>query len=251
MTLSFSGRNQSVVCITPGIRPRFQMGNKWKWYLFVSLFFSVCVCVRVCVHVCVRMRIYACVRAHVHACVRACVVLVLFSWLRLLIIVKATSKVNHVLCVCVVLVLLSWLLETSPSNIHVSESQERMCSGSFTWCHTEIQVTAQASCLLPEYTDTGPLSPGTNPINIWLGSHYSASLKSLVWLGQDLNSRHLYSRQTLNHQCSDNEESTRVNLISAITRSASYFFWTDMSPFIIITVTLSVSFHLRHTGMLH
>ena len=48
---------------------------------------------------------------------------------------------------------------------HASVSQGRICSDSFTCCHTEIEVADQTLHLIQsQYTDTGPTNPSTNPI---------------------------------------------------------------------------------------
>ena len=64
------------------------------------------------------------------------------------------------------------------SQQHESVSQGRICSDKFTCCHTEIEVADQTFHLTqPQYTDTGPTSPGSDPITpgAWQGSHRSAS----------------------------------------------------------------------------
>ena len=51
------------------------------------------------------------------------------------------------------------------SQQHASVSQGRVCSDSFTCCHTEIEVAYQTFYLIQsQYTDTGPTSPSTDPI---------------------------------------------------------------------------------------
>ena len=61
-----------------------------------------------------------------------------------------------------------------------------ICSDNFMCCHTEIEVADQTFYLTrPQYTDTRPTNPSTDPITpgTWQGSHWSASfLESLVWL---------------------------------------------------------------------
>ena len=70
------------------------------------------------------------------------------------------------------------------SQQHASVSQGRICSDSFTCCHTETEVANPTLHLTrSQYTDTGPTSPSTNPITpgAWQGSQWSASFfKSLV-----------------------------------------------------------------------
>ena len=63
------------------------------------------------------------------------------------------------------------------SQQQASVSQGRICSGSFTCCHTKIEVADQTSYLTQsQYTDTGPTSPSADPITpgAWQGSHWSA-----------------------------------------------------------------------------
>ena len=63
------------------------------------------------------------------------------------------------------------------SQQHACVSQGRICSDSFTCCHTEIEVVDQTFHLTQaQYTDTGPTSPSTEPIapGAWQGSHWSA-----------------------------------------------------------------------------
>ena len=58
------------------------------------------------------------------------------------------------------------------SQQHASVSQGRICSDSFTCCHTEIEVTDPTFHLTQsQYTDTGPTSPSTDPIipGAWQG----------------------------------------------------------------------------------
>ena len=51
------------------------------------------------------------------------------------------------------------------SQQQASVSQGRICSDSFTCCHTEIEVADQTFYLTQsQYTDTGPTSPSTDPI---------------------------------------------------------------------------------------
>ena len=66
------------------------------------------------------------------------------------------------------------------SQQQASVSQERICSDTFTCCHTEIEVADQTFYLTQsQYTDTGPTSPSADPITpgAWQGSH--SILKSL------------------------------------------------------------------------
>ena len=76
------------------------------------------------------------------------------------------------------------------SQQQASVSQGRICSGNFTCCHTEIEVADQTFYLTQsKYTDTGPTSPGADPISpgAW---HYSVSAGtgrpgvSILWLGE-------------------------------------------------------------------
>ena len=64
------------------------------------------------------------------------------------------------------------------SQQHASVSQGRICSDNFTCCHTEIEAADQTFRLTQsQYTDTGPTSPGADPITpgAWQGSHWSAN----------------------------------------------------------------------------
>ena len=64
------------------------------------------------------------------------------------------------------------------SQQHASVSQGRICSDSFTCCHTEIEVADPTFRLTQsQYTDSGPTSPSTDPITpgAWQGSHWSAN----------------------------------------------------------------------------
>ena len=66
------------------------------------------------------------------------------------------------------------------SQQHASVSQGRICSDKFTCCHTEIEVADQTFHLpQPQYTDTGPTSPGTDPITpgAWQGSHWNTNFE--------------------------------------------------------------------------
>ena len=65
------------------------------------------------------------------------------------------------------------------SQQHASVSQGRICTDSFTCCHTEIEAADQTFHLTQsQYTDTGPTSPSTDPITpgAWQGSHWSANV---------------------------------------------------------------------------
>ena len=70
------------------------------------------------------------------------------------------------------------------SQQHASVSQGRICSDSFTCCHTEIEVADPTFHLTQsQYTDTRPTSPSADLITpgTWQGSHWSAKfLQSLV-----------------------------------------------------------------------
>ena len=64
------------------------------------------------------------------------------------------------------------------SQQQASVSQGRICTDNFTCCHTEIEVADQTFYLTQsQYTDTGPTSPGADPITpgAWQGSHWSAN----------------------------------------------------------------------------
>ena len=66
------------------------------------------------------------------------------------------------------------------SQQHASVSQGRICSDNFTCCHTQIEVADQTFYLTQsQYTDTGPTSPGADPITpgAWQGSHWSANFE--------------------------------------------------------------------------
>ena len=59
------------------------------------------------------------------------------------------------------------------SQQHASVSQGRICTGTFMFCHTEIEVVDQTFYLTQsQYTDTWPTSPSTDPITpgAWQGS---------------------------------------------------------------------------------
>ena len=65
------------------------------------------------------------------------------------------------------------------SKQHASVSQGRICTDSFTCCHTEIEVADQTFHLTQSrYTDTGPTSPSADPITpvTRKGSHWSANV---------------------------------------------------------------------------
>ena len=65
------------------------------------------------------------------------------------------------------------------SQQHASVSQGRICSDSFTCCHTEIEVADLTFHLAQSpYTDTRPTSPSTDPVmpGAWQGSHWSANI---------------------------------------------------------------------------
>ena len=64
------------------------------------------------------------------------------------------------------------------SQQHVSVSQGRIYLDNFACCHIEIEVAFQTFHLTQsQYTDTGPTSPGADPImpGARQGSHWSAS----------------------------------------------------------------------------
>ena len=72
-----------------------------------------------------------------------------------------------------------WLVGGLTSQQHASVSQGRICSDSFTCCHTEIDVADQAFHLTQSlYTDTGPTCLSTDPITpgAWQGCRWSANL---------------------------------------------------------------------------
>ena len=57
-----------------------------------------------------------------------------------------------------------WLLACLTSQQHACVSQGRICSESFTCCHTEIKVADTTFYLTQsQYTDTGPTSPSADP----------------------------------------------------------------------------------------
>ena len=61
------------------------------------------------------------------------------------------------------------------SQQYASVSQGWICSDNFTCCHIEIEVADDLT--QPQYTDTRPTSPSTDPITpgTWQGSHWSAN----------------------------------------------------------------------------
>ena len=66
------------------------------------------------------------------------------------------------------------------SQQQASVSQGRICSDSFTCCHTEIEVANPTFYLTQsQYTDTGPTSPSADPItpDAWQGSHWTANFE--------------------------------------------------------------------------
>ena len=66
------------------------------------------------------------------------------------------------------------------SQQQASVSQGRICSDSFTCCHTEIEVADPMFYLTQsQYTDTRPTSPSADPITpgAWQGSHWSANFE--------------------------------------------------------------------------
>ena len=66
----------------------------------------------------------------------------------------------------VLLVVVCLLVGCLTSQQHTSVSQERICSGNFTCCHTEIEVADQTFHLTQsQYTDTGLTSPSTDTYN--------------------------------------------------------------------------------------
>ena len=72
----------------------------------------------------------------------------------------------------------SWLVDCLTSQQHASVSWGRICTGKFTRCHTEIEVTDQTYYpTQSQYADTGPTSPSADPItpSTWQGSHWGAS----------------------------------------------------------------------------
>ena len=76
------------------------------------------------------------------------------------------------------------------SQQHASVSQGRICSDTFTCCHTEIEVAHQTFHLTQsQYTDTGLTSPSTEPITLgaWQGSHWCLIHWYDSWGKRDLN----------------------------------------------------------------
>ena len=66
------------------------------------------------------------------------------------------------------------------SQQHASVSLGRICTDSFTCCHTETEVADPTFYLIQsQYTDTWPTSPSVDPImpGAWQGSHWSANFK--------------------------------------------------------------------------
>ena len=64
------------------------------------------------------------------------------------------------------------------SQQHVSVSQGQICSDKFTRCHIEIEFADQTFYLpQPQYTDTGPTSPSTDPVtpSVWQGNQWSTN----------------------------------------------------------------------------
>ena len=66
------------------------------------------------------------------------------------------------------------------SQRHASVSQGQICSDDCMCCHTEIEVADPTfhDLTQPQYTDTGPTSPSTEPVmpGAWQGSHWSANV---------------------------------------------------------------------------
>ena len=76
--------------------------------------------------------------------------------------------------------LVGWFVGRLTSQQQASVSQGRICSDSFTCCHTEIEVADQTFYLTQsQYTDTRPTSPSNDPIKpgAWQGSQWSANFK--------------------------------------------------------------------------
>ena len=64
------------------------------------------------------------------------------------------------------------------SQQQASVSQGRICSINCACCHTETEAADKIFCpIQPQYTDTGPTSPNTDPITpgAWQGSHWSVN----------------------------------------------------------------------------
>ena len=73
-----------------------------------------------------------------------------------------------------------WLVGCLTSQQQASVSHGRICSDTFTCCHTEIEVADPTFYLTQsQYTDTGPTSPSADPITpgAWQGSHWSANFE--------------------------------------------------------------------------
>ena len=69
------------------------------------------------------------------------------------------------------------------SQEHASVSHKQICSDNFTCCHTEIEFADQTFHLTQvQYTDTGPISPSTDPITpgAWQVATGVPSFNSLV-----------------------------------------------------------------------
>ena len=63
---------------------------------------------------------------------------------------------------------------------HGSVSQERICSGSCTCCHSETAVADQTGYITQsQYTDTRSTNPSADPMSpgTWQGSHWSTDFK--------------------------------------------------------------------------
>ena len=87
--------------------------------------------------------------------------------------VMALAEEDYKMFVC-------WLVGCLTSQQHASVSKGRICSDSFTCCHTEIEVADQTFYLTQsQYTDTGPTSPSADPITPGArqGSHWSANFQ--------------------------------------------------------------------------
>ena len=83
--------------------------------------------------------------------------------------------------------LFGWLVGCLTSKHHVS--QGRMCSYNLTCCHTETEV-ANRTCHLSQlqHTDTGPTSPGPDPVtpDAWQCNHQTTKgyVTSMTGQGQ-------------------------------------------------------------------
>ena len=74
------------------------------------------------------------------------------------------------------------------SQQHASVSQGQICSDNFTCCHTEIEVADQTFHLTQsQYTDTGPTSPSTDPLECQFRSHWYDSTPKKSWHKRDSN----------------------------------------------------------------